>query len=176
MSATDYAIRAALLCCHFQRNFAYLTVSRDAPELDRVGFWLTVHGNFDAICALEWCKLFGNDNQRNRYHWKNVLKDPRDFKQKMLDTHGINDTALERLWKEIKDYRDHFIAHLENEGHTSVPNMNLAHLLVNFYFRRILLDYPAALASHLMPEYIDKYYEACVTEAEHARKYQRGVA
>ncbi len=111
MNATERARRAALLCCHFARNFAYYSVFRSSHLLDKEGFWLTIHGNFVDVCVLEWCKLFGNRN--GKYHWKNVMPDPDIFKGKLLSSHGIDDAALEKLWNEIKDYRDDFVAHLE---------------------------------------------------------------
>lgn len=99
-----------MVCCHFARNFAYYSVFRTSPALREEGFWLTVHGNFVDVCALEWCKLFGNRN--GKFHWRNVTLDPGAFRRDLLDMHGIDDAEQERLWHEVKNYRDDFVARL----------------------------------------------------------------
>ena len=155
---------AALLCCHFARNFAYYSVFRQSPHLGETGFWLTVHGNFIDICVLEWCKLFGNKN--GIYHWRRTLTDPERFCLELLNSHGINETELKRLWKEVKDYRDDFVAHSEKQETTPIPNMNIPYLLVEFYFRKLLLDFPTLQTNSSLPAHFDQYYDARLKEAE----------
>lgn len=118
-SVTNRPQNAALLCCHFARNFAYYSVFRQSPHLGETGFWLTVHGNFIDICVLEWCKLFGNRN--GIYHWQRTLTDPDRFRHELLNSHGIDEARLKRLWKEVKDYRDGFVAHSEEQETTPHP-------------------------------------------------------
>lgn len=158
------ATNAALLCCHFARNFAYHSVFRKSPYLGKEGFWLTVQGNFIDVCVLEWCKLFGNRN--GKYHWKNVLCDPDNFRRELLDTHGIDEAALKKLWNTVKDYRDDFVAHTEEQEMSVVPNMNLPYLLVEFYYRKLQLNFPSLETDDCLPAHIDRYYDSCLKEAE----------
>lgn len=129
MDANERARRAALVCCHFARNFAYYSVLRSSRLLSEAGFWLTVHGNFLDVCILEWCKLFGNKN--GEYHWKKVVPDTDAFKRELLSLHGIDDAEFRELWNRIKDYRDDFVAHLEGQETTVVPNVNVAYQLTH---------------------------------------------
>ncbi len=171
MSPVDRARRAAFLCCHFARNFAYYSVFRKSLDLGKEGFWLTVHGNFIDVCVLEWCKLFGNRN--GKYHWKNTLSDPGKFRSELLRTHGIDEAALEKLWNEVKSYRDDFVAHLEEQETTVIPNMNVAYLLVEFYYRKLQLGYPALQTHIALPAHVDRYYDSCLREAEEVLVHTR---
>ena len=105
MSPSDRAENAALICCHFARNLAYYNASWKVLPLDRDGFWLTVVGNFDSVCTLEWSKLFGNRN--GKCHWQKVLKQPDAFKRDFLARHHMDDTNWDNLWKKVKDQETH---------------------------------------------------------------------
>ena len=164
MSTTDRARRAAWLCCHFARNYAYYVVFRNSSLLNKEGFWLTVHGNFADVCVLEWCKLFGNRN--GKYHWKNVMPNPDLFRRELLSLHHIDDAALEKLWKEVKDYRDDFVAHLEEQETTRIPNLAVPNLLIAFYFRAIQANFLALKAESSLPLHLDRYYAQCLAEAK----------
>jgi hypothetical protein len=60
--------RLFILCNHFLRNLAFYRTGwrrggvDQEPTLRRKEsqFWVNVNGNFIDICALEWCKLFGD--------------------------------------------------------------------------------------------------------------------
>ena len=163
MTPIGRARNAALLCCHFARNFAYYSVFRKSPDIGKEGFWLTVQGNFIDVCVLEWCKLFGNRN--GKYHWKNALCDPEQFRRELLEAHCIDEVALKNLWNVVKDYRDGFVAHTEEQETTEIPNMNLPHLLVEFYYRKLRLDFHALQTDKGLPAHFDRYYDSCLREA-----------
>lgn len=164
MTSSDRARNAALVCCHFARNLAYYNASQKALTLDRDGFWLTVTGNFVDICSLEWCKLFGNRN--GKCHWQKVLQLPDAFKQDLLKTHGIDEDNLQKLWKEVKDYRDNFVAHVEDQETTPVPCMTLPYLLIEFYFTRLQSEFVELQSIDDLPKHMDKYFDSCLSEAE----------
>ena len=166
MTPTDRARKAALLCCHFARNFAYYSVFRKSPDIGKEGFWLTIHGNFIDACVLEWCKLFGNRN--GNFHWRNTLALPETFRLEILSAHGIDETALKKLWNEVKNYRDDFVAHTEEQETTVIPNMNVPYLLVAFYFRKLQLEFPTLQTNKSLPAHFDRYYDSCLKEAEGA--------
>ena len=173
MSTTERAQRAALLCCHFARNFAYYSVFRSSTLLSKEGFWLSVHGNFVDVCVLEWCKLFGNQN--GKFHWKNVMSNPDLFRQELLSMHGIGDAELKKLWKEVKDYRDDFVAHLEEQETTRIPNLNVPYLLIAFFFRELQASFPALKAESSLPLHFDRYYDQCLSEAKDVLQDINGV-
>lgn len=163
------ARRAAMLCCHFARNFAYYSVFRSSTVLREEGFWLTVHGNFVDVCVLEWCKLFGNRN--GKYHWQNVTLNSQEFRRQLLNMHGIDDAELKRLWNEVKSYRDNFVAHLEEDEATAIPNLNVPYLLTAFYFRALQSDFPDLQSISALPQYLDRYYNDCLKQAQEVLKY-----
>lgn len=164
MTLPDRARKAAFLCCHFERNFAYYSTFRRSRLLREEGFWLTVHGNFVDVCVLEWCKLFGNRN--GKYHWQNIFSSPAQFRQELLTLHSIDDARLEMLWNEVKDYRDDFVAHLEDRESTPLPNMNIHHLLIEFYYRKLQATFPQLRYDDALPTDMDRYYRDCLTEAK----------
>ena len=122
-----------------------------------------MHGNFLDVCVLEWCKLFGNRN--GEYHWRKVVPDPDAFKQEMLSLYGIDDAAFKELWDKIKDYRDNFVAHLEEQETTVIPNINVAYLLTAFYFRKLQSMFPSLQADSSLPCHFDRYYDQCLGHA-----------
>lgn len=163
MNATDRARRAATLCCHFARNFAYYSVFRKSALLNEEGFWLTVFGDFVDVCVLEWCKLFGNRN--GKYHWQNVLPDPDAFRRDLC-LYGISEIELKRQWNAVKDYRDHFVAHLEEQETTAIPDLNRLHLLTEFYFEKLQASFPVLQEEDSLPPHFDRYYDRCLKQAQ----------
>jgi hypothetical protein len=170
-SSSGHARRAAFLCCRFAKNFAYYTVSRKAPDLDKNGFWSAVYLNFIDICSLEWRKIFGSNKEP--FHWKNVLPHPEQFRDELLDMHGLNEDKLDGLWEEIKTYRDTFVAHLGNQENIQVPNMNLAYWFTEFYYRKLQIEFPEIQSFDSLPIHIDQYYGSCLQEAEFVMAYVR---
>ena len=171
ISSADRARRAALLCCHFARSFAYYSIFQRSPDLDKEGFWLTIHGNFVDVCVLEWCKLFGSDS--GEYYWKKTLSAPDVFKRELLDMHHINNAALDIIWKEIKDYRDKFVAHSEHHETTIIPNLNVPYLMVGFYFGKLQSEFPALQEDSSLPRHFDRYYDCCLKEAEEVLRHSK---
>lgn len=123
-----------------------------------------MHGNFLDICVLEWCKLFGNRN--GEYHWIKVVPNSDAFKREMLSMHGIDDAAFNDLWSQLKDYRDNFIAHLEGQETTAVPNFGVAYLLTAFYFRQLQSAFPSLRVETSLPAHFDRYYNQCLDHAK----------
>ena len=98
-------------------------------------FWITVVGNFIDVSALEWSKLFVYHS--DKYHWKQIVSDKKEFKSRLIETLGITDADWSKSRQGIKDYRDKFIAHLDSELTMNVPDMKLPQRMVEFYFDEI---------------------------------------
>lgn len=174
VSNSNRAKSAALVCCHFARNLAYYNASQKVLTLDKEGFWLTVTGNFVDVCVLEWCKLFGNRN--GKCHWQKVLKQPDVFKQDLLNMHHLDESDLRKLWTTIKDYRDSFVAHVEDQETTPAPYMTVPYLLVNFYFTRLQSEFAELQSLDCLPKYMDRYFDSSLSEAEEVFRFNKNKA
>lgn len=171
MLLSSRAKNAGLVCCHFARNLACYNASRKVLALDNEGFWLTVASNFLDVCALEWCKLFGNRN--GKCHWEKVLKQPVAFKQGLLNTHRISEAELQKIWGKVKDYRDDFVAHVEDQEITPVPCMSVPYLLVKFYYERLQCEFIELQSFDGLPKYMDRYYRSSFSEAEEIFRFNK---
>ena len=64
---------------HLRRQ---LSAVRADPHLV---FWRLIYGDLSDIVVLEWCKLFGSDDdERQPLHWKNVIPDPSKFRNDLF--------------------------------------------------------------------------------------------
>ena len=47
--------------------------------------WRVIYGNLTDMAVLEWCKLFGSDDEQNQpVHWKNVAPDSEQFRKDLF--------------------------------------------------------------------------------------------
>ena len=50
-----------------------------------LNFWRVIYGNLTDMAVLEWCKLFGSDDDQNQpIHWKISLQIPRLLRKRCL--------------------------------------------------------------------------------------------
>lgn len=102
------------------------------------------------------------------------MLDPDVFRRELLDMHGIDDAELESLWNEVKNYRDEFVAHLEEQETTPIPNLNVPYLLTAFYFRRLQSDFPTLQSDTSLPQHFDRYYDRCLEQAQEVSQHLSG--
>src|SRR5690606_7363383 len=117
--------RVALLCCHCLRNLSFYRAGwrrRTMRQQDQ--FWVNANGNFLEICVLEWCKLFGD--KRGKHYWAKVVSDPAQFRAGLLRTVKATDDQFESYIKEMRTYRDQFVAHLDDAEMMQIPRLRLA--------------------------------------------------
>jgi hypothetical protein len=77
-----------------------------------LNFWRIIYGNLTDIAVLEWCKLFGADDDQNQpVHWKNLTTDADQFRKEMFSTLDIYESKWKSYWAEMKRYRDQSVAH-----------------------------------------------------------------
>lgn len=138
-------------------------------------FWITVIGNFIDVSVLEWTKLFGDD--KGKHHWKQIAEDQASFKQALLGNVGISQDQWDASWKEIKDYRDKFIAHLDSELTMQVPHMDIPCRMVSFYYDQ-LKDWcstPAVMNGLPadMSQYYQHHHEEAVGIFTHNKRFKR---
>lgn len=117
--------RVAILCCHCLRNLAFYNPGwRDGALLFKEQFWVTANGNFLDICVLEWCKLFADP--RGKHYWGKVIADSAAFFDVLLKALGMTRHQLEAYVKEMRTYRDTFVAHLDSEEQMQIPKLHVA--------------------------------------------------
>jgi hypothetical protein len=135
MTRKDRLRRVALLCAHFTRNLAYYRaaqhrITRSSPE-----FWRTVYSNFLDIAVLEWCKLFAD--RSGKHTWEKVLTDPASFKADLLRILAISGDELAAYIEKMRNYRDKFLAHLDDLPVMDIPFLDRAHAAVELYYQHI---------------------------------------
>jgi hypothetical protein len=164
--------RVALLCCHFTRNLAYFRAGWDILKpRDEGQFWITVTGNFIDVCALEWAKLFGDHD--GKHHWKQIVDDGDSFKKSLMTRVGIRQEQWDACWKEIKEYRDKFIAHLDSELTMNVPKMDIPQRMVAFYFDQLSEHCSHSTVMNGLPSDMCEYYRRHHAEAAEVFAYNK---
>ncbi len=139
MLRRDRVRRALILCCHFLRNLAFYRVGWRSRECKRRGqFWLTVNGNFLDHCVLEWCKLFADN--KGKHHWRKVISKPEEFEERLLERMRITAAEFEDYIKDMRSYRDKFVAHLDAEPVMQIPRLRFARLSVAFLYDYVLAN------------------------------------
>ena len=155
--------RVALLCCHFSRNLAYRRAGHDRLTKGKYSqVFVTIDGNFLDMAVLEWCKLFGDKN--GKHHWGKIVPN-QIFKSQLLAQLKQSNDQFEGYIKEMRDYRDKFLAHLDDELVMQIPRLDLAMTAVEILYCHLV--HQEALASDLngLPTDLTAYYEQCSKEA-----------
>ena len=74
--------------------------------------WRVIYGNLTDMAVLEWCKLFGSDDEQNQpVHWKHIAPDPEQFRKDLFSNLRIYELKWRSYWTEMKRYRDRVVAH-----------------------------------------------------------------
>ena len=71
------------------------------------------------MAAIDWCKLFGNDDKATQpSHWKNIIpvSEHDAFRAGILNATGLDDDGWAASRKEIVDYRNTMAAHLDEQS------------------------------------------------------------
>lgn len=117
--------RAGILSCHCLRNLAFYKAGwQDGKLIFKDQFWVNANGNFLKICVMEWCKLFGDVS--GAHYWAKVISQPKDFFNGLLQGINITETEFNAYIKEMRTYRDKFIAHLDSDMIMHIPKLDVA--------------------------------------------------
>jgi hypothetical protein len=109
----------------------------------QLAFWRLIYGDLTDIAVLEWCKLFGSDDDtRQALHWKSLVSDHAKFRTDMLSRLGIYESKWRSYWNEMKLYRDKSVAHhdLRRSEITNYPKFDLALKSAYFYYEFIVAE------------------------------------
>ena len=139
-----------IVCCYFLRNLAYYRVGwkhrdnwRELTVNPNASFWRAVSANFIDFCVLDWCKLFGDDkNKRHKdygeHYWGKIVSDPQKFESELLQRLKITTVEFESFRREMREYRDKFLAHLDSDREMRIPKLDLAKGSVEFYCEYVM--------------------------------------
>jgi hypothetical protein len=117
-------------------------LSETEPD-PHLNFWRLLYGHLLDVSVLEWCKLFGSDDEAHQQvHWKNVVPetDHEKFRAALLGRLQIDRAAWDNYWNAMKTYRDQHVAHLDfrKRDVTHYPSLDLALASVYFYYEAVI--------------------------------------
>jgi hypothetical protein len=155
--------RVVLLCCHFARDLAYYRAGHGRLTAGKYSqILVTIDGNFLDMAVIDWCKLFGE--KKGRHFWGNVVAD-QAFEAEMLAHSNQSANQFTDYIKEMRVYRDKFLAHLDDQRVMNIPTPEHAQVVVEFYHGYVVRH--EALAGDLtgLPTDLAVYYKQCFEEA-----------
>jgi hypothetical protein len=106
-----------------------------------LSFWRLIYGDLTDIVVLEWCKLFGSDDEEHQsHHWKNIASDQAKFRRELFSRLGIYESKWHSYWNEMKRYRDQSVAHhdIRRSEIKNYPKFDLALESSYFYYEFIV--------------------------------------
>lgn len=121
-------------------------LKRVLSELDpdpHLNFWRVMHANLLDMAVIDWCKLFGSDDEEHqKTHWKNVIPDAEHdtFRQELYQALGTDEAGYRAYWQDMKNYRDQHAAHrdFEKADVTHYPILDRALESCRVYYRHVI--------------------------------------
>ncbi len=165
MNQHDRVRGVGLLCCHCTRNVAYYRAGWvDDVFVSNDDFWRNANSNFLDTSVLEWCKLF--DERNGKHHWRTVVPEPAGFLAALWEGIGVTEEAFDAHRKEMKTYRDKFVAHLDADRRMQIPRLTLVVDSVVFLYDLVRNEHQDFLPD--APANLRSYYEE---HLEHGRSH-----
>lgn len=132
-----------------------------------LNFWRVLHGNLLDVAVLEWCKLFGSDDEEHQLvHWKNVFADEARFRADLFAHLGLEQEEWLAYWQQMKAYRDQHVAHLDfnRRDVTHFPNLESALSSTVYYYSQLIQEL-RALGEMRFPNDLSGYYDSFLAQA-----------
>jgi hypothetical protein len=85
---------------------------------------------------LEWCKLFGDP--RGKHHWGKVISDRTAFLNGLLSALKLTENEFEVYTREVRLYRDRFVAHLDSDEVAHIPWLGIGRRSVTYLYDYLL--------------------------------------
>jgi hypothetical protein len=146
---------------HLRRE---LSVVCPDPHL---AFWRLIYGDLSDIAVLEWCKLFGSDDDEHQpLHWKNIVSNQVQFRSDLLSSLGIYESKWRSYWSEMKRYRDQSVAHhdLRRFEIKNYPKFDLALEAAYFYYA-FVVDQLRKMGIDQQPSDLREYSKAFAAQS-----------
>lgn len=149
---------------HVVRNVAcYRALNQYKAEFQQ-NYWILIYNNFFDSALLEWCKVFGSNDEPT--HWKTLVADHDDFRKGLLTSLGTDQAGWAAYWESVKTYRDNLVAHHQrNPDVTNYPTLDFA-LMSSFYYYPTLIKMFRDLGETRYPDELKPYYDRFLDQAE----------
>lgn len=85
---------------------------------------MLANSNFVEMAILQWCKVFG-DKKAKHYAWK-VASKPEKLTKELLDHLKLKKFEFDDYVKIMRNLRDKFIAHLDDDTAAPLPKLDVA--------------------------------------------------
>lgn len=120
----------------FSRSYHMSRLLRDIyPKLDRytLNYATFQHLHNTLLCdsVVSWCRIFGSD--REELHWKKVVPDTNNFKDRLADWSGFSSEDFREYQKSLVIFRNKVAAHLDPDhfSNGSTPHLDIANTIAN---------------------------------------------
>ena len=141
---------------------------------EKQNFWRVLQGSAFDIAVIEWCKLFGSDDEDHQpVHWKNIVpKDAHDcFRSDLHSTTVGSKEKWESYWADVKAYRDRHAAHfddeyLRRENDPRYPDLSTAFDAAVFYYNWIIKRMNDADTYPQFPPDLRRYSDEFLQQSE----------
>jgi hypothetical protein len=164
--------RVAIVCCHCLRNIAFYRAGWKQKKLRvRRQFWVNANGNFLDTAVLEWCKIFTDRN--GKHHWKRVVSNHSSFAAGLFAHLGMTKKEFANYARPILQYRNKFVAHLDDERVANIPRLRMALRSAAYLYDHLRSD---PIAKQYLPEAQLSASEFYAIMYRHAyQEYDRGI-
>lgn len=143
-----------------------LTSVEREPSLN---FWRVIYGNLLDVAVLEWCKIFGTDDQPT--HWKKIVcaSDQAAFRKNLLVALKIDESAWSAYWREMQNYRNEHVAHHVVPSNVSrYPMLDIALASSYFYYKYLVGELRKLDDVSKFPSDLESYCERFAALAKEA--------
>jgi hypothetical protein len=133
----------------------------------RLNFWRVIYGTMLDMAIIDWCKLFGANEDSQ--HWKNVVPESEhdDFRRDLHKAVGMSRDKFHRYWEELKLYRDTRATHYDPFGSMpKYPQFDVALKAAYFYYAILNRMHERGEAHHYPVDFADY----CLRFSEQARE------
>ena len=140
---------------------AYKELISVIEQLKGDEFWIRTTDAHIKTAIISWCMVFGSDS--NETHWKKLIINEReikckDFRNNILKECNLNSNGWDSYWKELKNYRNDFVAHRKLEFDQPTPFLDISYkvaTLFDLWVRKNI--YPDNLNFPTLEEQSEKY-------------------
>ena len=131
--------RVLILCVHCARNTIFYRQGWTGKRPLFAGqLLITANSNFLDIAVLEWCKLFAD--AKGKHHWAKVVDDGSAFERTLLVDRSLTSDEFETFIKDVRKYRDRFLAHLDDDETMIIPNLDIIIASVRLLYHTLMCN------------------------------------
>lgn len=161
--------RVGILCCHCLRNLAfYRAWYKAGTPFKGKQFWVNLNGNFLDVAVLEWCKLFGDT--RGKHYFGKVVSDATAFKAGLLSSLQATDVDFDQYIAQMRNYRDKFIAHLDDQNKMHIPSLTIAKKSTIYLYDYLVANKSKGNTFHDAPTAAKPFYKEFLAQGKAAYK------